>query len=892
MDSVRFQLTLEQVESLVSKGAVQEIPLQDLTPGFYSPVFVRPKRNSGKWRLIHDLKEFNSSYLEQPPYFRLLTVPSAMRLLEPSDYMVSLDLQDAYLHIPIHLADRRYLRFVLGGRHFQWNVLPFGISSAPWLFTRVTQPIVQFLHELQVQFLMYLDDGFAHNPSPSILEAQQDLVIHLLRRLGWLVNLEKSDLVPTTSLQYLGAILDTVAFKAFVPKERMTRLAPLMTRALSEPLSLRQWQRILGLLTSAQDLTIRGRLMLRPLQVFLNEHVRETHCHHPISLPPHLRHFLTWWQVDDNVLKGVPLRTPLPTSHLFVDASTQGWGAHLGSDQTAGTWSATQQDRHINVLELDAVRLAILHWSVPLRHQTLLVHTDSSVAAWTINRQGSTRATPLLDLTLRLFELVDRLCLSIRAVHIPGAKNVLADVLSRPDAPPSTEWQLNPRTFQSLCLQFGRPMLDLFATRLNCQLPIYVSPVPDPAAWAIDALSLEWEGMDAYAFPPPAVLAQVVAKLQTTKSIRLLLVAPMWPARPWGLRNSGYSKRVASALASSQRKTTQKLYDFQWGSFSSFCEDNGVEAGSATLPQIADYLVHLRNVRGLKASSINTNLAAIMSVIRKRSPGLDISVLRELIKSFRQAEGRRKPRAPEWDLAVVLDHLKSDFYEPLEEAPLLRVTVKTTFLVAMASAARISELHALQADLLRFEATDGGSASLGLAPDFVCKNQQADELGRTFHIPSLGPLVDPTEEGALSLCPVRALRVYTDRTRSLRQGRRRLFLPHSQRSKREIDRRALGVYLRSAIIEAYKGQDRPLPTRTNPHEIRAVSATMAYHRNIAVADIMAGCFWKSGLVFANHYLRTLSNEDLAGISRLGPQVFAQQRTGDPYPLIRRGAAPL
>ncbi|XP_067683784.1 uncharacterized protein [Haliotis asinina] len=566
--------------------------------------------------------------------------------------------------------------------------------------------------------------------------------------------------------------------------------------------------------------------------------------------------------------------------------------AHLGSDQTAGTWSAAQQDRHINVLELDAVRLAILHWSIPLRHQTLLVHTDSSVAAWTINRQGSTRATPLLDLTLRLFELVDRLCLSIRAVHIPGAKNVLADVLSRPDAPPSTEWQLNPRTFQSLCLQFGRPMLDLFATRLNCQLPIYVSPVPDPAAWAVDALSLEWEGMDAYAFPPPAVLAQVVAKLQTTKSIRLLLVAPMWPARPWGLRNSGYSKRVASALASSQRKTTQKLYDFQWGSFSSFCEDNGVEAGSATLPQIADYLVHLRNVRGLKASSINTNLAAIMSVIRKRSPGLDISVLRELIKSFRQAEGRRKPRAPEWDLAVVLDHLKSDFYEPLEEAPLLRVTVKTTFLVAMASAARISELHALQADLLRFEATDGGSASLGLAPDFVCKNQQADELGRTFHIPSLGPLVDPTEEGALSLCPVRAFRVYTDRTRSLRQGRRRLFLPHSQRSKREIDRRALGVYLRSAIIEAYKGQDRPLPTRTNPHEIRAVSATMAYHRNITVADIMAGCFWKSGLVFANHYLRTLSNEDLAGISRLGPQVFAQQRTGGPYPLIRRGAAPL
>ena len=333
------------------------------------------------------------------------------------------------------------------------------------------------------------------------------------------------------------------------------------------------------------------------------------------------------------------------------------------------------------------------------------------------------------------------------------------------------------------------------------------------------------------------------------------------------------------ALASSQRKTTQKLYDFQWSSFNAFCEGQGKDAGAANIPLIADYLVHLRTVRGLKASSINTNLAAIMSVIRKREPGLDISVLKELIKSFRQGDGRRKPRPPEWDLSVVLEHLRSDFYEPLEDTTILRLTVKTAFLVAMASAARVSELHALQADLLRFEEEDGGFVSLGLAPDFVCKNQQADEQGRTFRIPALTNNGDQEDQLSTSLCPVRALRLYTDRTATLRQGRRRLFLPHSQRSKREIDRRALGVYLRSAVIEAYKAKDLPQPSRTNPHEIRAVSATMAYHANIAVADIMAGCYWRSSTVFANHYLRDISNEDLAGVRRLGPQVFAQQRAG-------------
>ena len=291
---------------------------------------------------------------------------------------------------------------------------------------------------------------------------------------------------------------------------------------------------------------------------------------------------------------------------------------------------------------------------------------------------------------------------------------------------------------------------------------------------------------------------------------------------------------------------------------------------------VADYFVYLRNGRKLKASTIATHLAAIMSVMRKRSPDMNISVLKDLIKSFRQSDGVSRLRPPEWDLSVVLEHLRSDHYEPLEDAILLRLTIKTVFLVAMASAARISELHALQADLIRFENTEGGSATLGLAPDFVCKNQASDERGRSFKLPALSATVTGEEGVSLVLCPVRALRIYTRRTAALRDGRRRLFLPHSPRSSKELDLRALAVYLRSAVIDAYKAAGLSPPSRANPHEIRAVSATMAYHCNISVSDILKGCFWRSNTVFANHYLRDLSSQDLEGISRLGPQVFAQQ----------------
>ena len=78
-----------------------------------------------------------------------------------------------------------------------------------------------------------------------------------------------------------------------------------------------------------------------------------------------------------------------------------------------------------------------------------------------------------------------------------------------------------------------QPQIDLFATRFNNKLPQFVSPVPDPLAVAVDALSFQWEDLDAYAFPPTAILGKVVEKLQDTPCKRIILIAPGWPNMPW-----------------------------------------------------------------------------------------------------------------------------------------------------------------------------------------------------------------------------------------------------------------------------------------------------------------------------------------------------------------------
>ena len=79
--------------------------------------------------------------------------------------------------------------------------------------------------------------------------------------------------------------------------------------------------------------------------------------------------------------------------------------------------------------------------------------------------------------------------ITLKARHIPQCLNVTAD-LSRSNQVQSTEWSLHPQVFKQICQKWFTPHIDLFATHLNHKLPLYVSPVPHPNAWDIDALNI------------------------------------------------------------------------------------------------------------------------------------------------------------------------------------------------------------------------------------------------------------------------------------------------------------------------------------------------------------------------------------------------------------------
>lgn len=515
---------------MIQKGAVSPAPLP--SPGFYGRLFVVPKSNGG-FRPVLDLSVLNL-FLKPIP-FRMESPWSVREGIRPGDFATSLDLRDAYFHVLVHPKYRKFLRFKWRDQVLQFNVLPFGLSLAPWAFTRLTREVAMYCRSRGIRIRMYIDDWLILAQSLELCRSQTQEVMDITQQLGFRINWEKSSLEPSQQFVYLGMRFDTIGWRVCPTEERLARLSTLLASLLrSSSATARRLHSLLGQMESLAPILPLGHLHKRSLQRELssrwNQATQDWEEFVPTS--PWLEDAVSQWLDQTWLREGVPISLPQFELELFTDASQVGWGAHVEDLTAAGTWSESERAWHINRLELEAVYKAILAFSDFLRGKVVLLATDNTTVACYLNKQGGTRAPILSRRAEALLLLTRDLNITLRARHVPGKINILADLLSRPHCVLQTEWTIAAFVLSPIWDRWHKPLIDLFATRFNNRLDLYVSPVPDPRAYAVDALTLSWKGLSAYAFPPIPILGKVIRKARMDQT-SLILIAPDWPAQPW-----------------------------------------------------------------------------------------------------------------------------------------------------------------------------------------------------------------------------------------------------------------------------------------------------------------------------------------------------------------------
>ncbi|KAL0152056.1 hypothetical protein M9458_052640, partial [Cirrhinus mrigala] len=645
---------------------------------------------------ILDLSVLNRALLKLP--FRMLTLKHILTCVRVQDWFVAIDLKDMYFHVSILPRHRPFLRFAFEGQAYH-------LSLSPRVFTKVAEAALSPLREMGIRILNYLDDW--------LILAHSDMVLNHLAQLGLRVNWEKSKLSPAQRISFLCVELDSVSISEVCGNTQM--------RVSGPPKTGSEAPRAHGILSRGHATGFDAHETAAALASYSSPQVgvalrHISDKHHTIVSPdtqPLDRHYV-----------------PTVSRRIIVttDASKTGWGATCNGQAASGVWTGPRLFWHINCLELLAVLLA-------------LRRSDNTATVAYINHQG----------------VVQHRLKSLRATHIPGEANRMADSL-RVETPPP---------------------VDLFASpeSTHCQLWYGLTEAP----LGIDALAHSWPRGRLN------LIAQTLCKVREDKE-QILLVAPFWPNRTCpslahsseeGPPFSGeghnlapaprsleppplvpgrdqedfrdLSPSVVNTLLQARAPSTRRLYDLKW---------RIIDPRSCGIKSVLSFLQEGLD-RHLSASTLKVHVAAISANydLVGRSVGKHDLIIR--------LNPPRPHLIPSWDLAVVLQGLQQDPFEPLQSVELDALSFKTAFLTALTSIKRVGDLQALSmnSSCLEFGPADSHIV-LRPRPGYVPKVPTTPFRDQVVTFQAFSSQDD--DPNLTLLCPVRALRIYMERTQPFR----------------------------------------------------------------------------------------------------------------------------
>jgi len=514
---------------LLSGDRISEVQFNDIHNA--NPLSVSIQA-SGKKRLILDLRIINEHLYKAK--FKYEDHRKALDYFVNGGYASKFDLKSGYHHVDIFPQHRQYLGFAWtfpDGRHrfFVFNVLPFGLSSAPYLFTKLLRPLVKNWRCRGLHSVVYLDDGINFEQSYE----KADYAAHHMKgdlcAAGFVINEEKSTWEPSHIIEWLGIVWNCELGSISIKEERVSKLNAMLEKINSDCcISARELASVTGSIISmspvvghlANIMTRHCQITIAAAQDWDSKHELDNYCLNEI----------TFWREN---IKCVNMKKCF--SHqvynkiVYSDASNYACGALTEGDKEVichKMFSAAESRLSSTHRELIAIQYSLESFGHKLCNSRVKWFTDNQATAGRIVDVGSMKLQ-LHTLAYRIYSYCIKNNIDLNIQWIPRSLNHRADYVSK--MIDCDDWQLSRECFETLELLWGPHTLDCFASFYNTKICRFFSRFWNPGSFGVDAFFQSWEGENCLVVPPVSITCRVL-NLISSKKVQCTLVVPAWPS--------------------------------------------------------------------------------------------------------------------------------------------------------------------------------------------------------------------------------------------------------------------------------------------------------------------------------------------------------------------------
>jgi hypothetical protein len=530
-----------EINSLISKGCITEV--HDM-PYIVNPLTVAYSK-SGKQRLVLDCRLINLELFKFNMRFEDHSLVKNM--FGRGDYLFSFDIRSAYHHVMIFPDHRTYLGFSWennGKIHFYvFNVLPFGISTAGFIFTKLLRVAVKKWRSLGYRVVLFLDDGIGGDSTYCSAMKMSDFVHDDLGRFGFIIAEDKCNWLPRQRIVWLGYLWDTLNSIFRVTDERIQKTLKLLQN-LVEQISegklifpVRTVASLIGQLISMQS-AIGPVVRLRSRSLYECVASRAS-WEAPIMINSRALDELLFWK--ENLIKlnkgclqkavDTEIKSTDKQKIVFCDASGAGFAGFIEGDDDShvtGCWSEQESSLSSTWRELETVNRVLNTSLNSLEGQSVIVKTDNKNVV-SILKTGS-RKQYLQDISIGVHQVCSRHNIDLVPQWVPRADNQEADFFSR--CTDSDDWSIASHVFEQLNTKWGPHTFDLFACSYNTKCRSFFSKYWCPGTAGINALNFKWVNENYWLVPPPRLVVQCIQKV-LTDNCSCTLIVPVWRSAPY-----------------------------------------------------------------------------------------------------------------------------------------------------------------------------------------------------------------------------------------------------------------------------------------------------------------------------------------------------------------------